>query len=239
MELEEIFLDAYSQKGAGRENNQDSVGMLDWINDQTISDRFTENFTKTILPSLFLLADGVGGHAKGDTASRKSIQIIKEQFDRSIEGFNILKGIISAHAALSVKPQILNSQMGTTIVGLVLCPDRAEIFNVGDSRLYLKCKKNLRLLSVDDRIDKTHRNIITQCIGGSTKIPKPHLLSLKRKKKDEFILLSDGVTDWLSETKIFEILSSNEDNKSSLICQEAIKAGSKDDVSALIVKRLN
>ena len=96
----------------------------------------------------------------------------------------------------------------------------------------------INLLSIDDNDETKPKNIITQCIGGVTKTPKPHFLSLKYEKKDTFILLSDGVTDWLSETKIFEILSSNENEKSSLLCREAVRAGSEDDVSALIVKRL-
>ncbi|MBH88804.1 MAG: hypothetical protein CMF71_06230 [Magnetovibrio sp.] len=238
MKFEEVSVDAHSQKGARRESNQDSIGALGWINNQNISDTFAANFTETILPKLFLLADGVGGHAHGAFASRKTIQIIVELFDRSAEDFNILNGILAAHAELVVKPQNLNCQMATTIVGLVLCQNRALIFNVGDSRAYLISNKKINLLSIDDNDETKPKNIITQCIGGVTKTPKPHFLSLKYEKKDTFILLSDGVTDWLSETKIFEILSSNENEKSSLLCREAVRAGSEDDVSALIVKRL-
>ena len=238
MDIEEISVDAHSQKGARRENNQDTIVAFDWVNDQNIPDTFNANFTEKILPNLFLLADGVGGHEDGAIASRKSVEIVMELFDRGATDFNITIGIVAAHSALNLRPQSSHRKMGTTIVGLVLSPNNTLIFNVGDSRAYLIGKKKLLLLSIDDVDETKPRNIITQCIGGGAKIPKPHLLSLKREKEDAFILLSDGVTDWLSETKIFEILSSTEIEKSLLICKEAVRAGSDDDVSALIVKRL-
>ena len=69
-------------------------------------------------------------------------------------------------------------------------------------------------------------------------MPKPHFKTLQSDKAETFILLSDGVTDYLSDAKIHEILTSSEDKKTSLLCREAVNAGSDDDVSALLVKRI-
>ena len=70
-------------------------------------------------------------------------------------------------------------------------------------------------------------------------MPKPHFTTLQSQKAESLILLSDGVTDWLSEAKIFDILSSSERKKTSLLCREAVNAGSDDDVSAILVNRIS
>lgn len=237
MSLESIYVEAHSQKGMGRANNEDSLSVLGWLNDPYTTDSFSAILKKNDLPELFLLADGVGGHEHGARASRQSILTISKKFDASSPDFNITNGVSAAHTKINLEPRTQMRQMGTTIVGLVLNSHNTLIFNVGDSRAYLLRREKLNLVSIDD-VDVTRpKNVITQCIGGGGKIPKTHFTTLQSKKADTFILLSDGVTDYLSDAKIFEILSSSENKKTALLCREAVKAGSDDDASALLINR--
>lgn len=237
MELRTITLDAHSQKGVGRASNQDAIGTLCWTSDQGKPDTIRSTMTQNDNPHLFLLADGVGGHEYGAIASRQTIETIVHQFSGDAENFNIAAGINAAHTTLNLKPTISHRQMATTIVGLVLSRNTALIFNIGDSRAYALGNKELKLLSIDDVDETKPKNVITQCIGGGKKLPKPHFLRYQNTLSETFILLSDGVTDYLTEDKIFDIISSVATNKSLLICSEAIRAGSDDDVSAMIITR--
>ena len=176
MELRTITLDAHSQKGVGRASNQDAIGTLCWTNDQGNPDTIRSTMTQNDNPHLFLLADGVGGHEYGAIASRQTIETIVHQFSGDAENFNIAAAINAAHTTLNLKPTISHRQMATTIVGLVLCLNTALIFNIGDSRAYALGSKELKLLSIDDVDETKPKNIITQCIGGGKKMPKPHFL---------------------------------------------------------------
>ena len=116
MSLDNIFVDAHSQMGIGRANNEDTLKVLDWINDPNTPDSFSANLTENDLPKLFLLADGVGGHEHGARASRQSIVTIQAQFDANVSDFNIAAGISAAHTKLNLEPQTQMRQMGTTTV---------------------------------------------------------------------------------------------------------------------------
>ena len=77
-------MEAHSQMGVGRANNEDSLGILDWANNPNTPDSFSAHLRENDLPKLFLLADGVGGHEHGARASRQSILTIGAQFDPTI-----------------------------------------------------------------------------------------------------------------------------------------------------------
>ena len=162
-------VDSHSQKGVERENNQDALGIMNWRSNPQMPDGYQVVLTDSELPKLFLLADGVGGHENGAIASRIAIDTIFDQFNSSAQDFNIKSAISLAHSVVTQQPQYLVRQMGTTVVGLILCPSGNVVFNVGDSRAYLATNDQISLVSVDDVVPKGPSNLITQCIGGGRK----------------------------------------------------------------------
>lgn len=117
---------------------------------------------------LYLVADGMGGHAAGEIASHQSIEAISafvkdhgtqsnnnwpygKVFDLTIEGNALVSGIYAANDTLCAlqkeKPEL--NGMGTTVAGLRLSGNEATLAHVGDSRIYRYRKNNLELLTND------------------------------------------------------------------------------------------
>ena len=235
MEKISFKVSAHSQRGAKRKLNQDSLGIKDWRNQKEFSDSFNINLAAFDLPALLLLADGIGGHDEGEIASKTAIDKIFQSFDYKAEDYNIPSAIIEAHSTLNLFSPLSYRPMGTTILGIVLNPFGATLFNVGDSRGYKLSNGKLDKLTTDDVANSAQTNVITQCLGGGTKVPKPHYSKQHYSPGDSFILMSDGITDWLLEDDIYKIVKTCGSESAVELCHQAVKAGSGDDVSAVVI----
>ena len=119
---------------------------------------------------VFIVADGMGGHANGQGASKMTIGIIAERIVRELlmpplsneksgeappqmdedSYVALVRGAIEdANAALCQANQRDKSDMGSTLTGFMMVGDHAYIFNVGDSRSYLVRDGNLHQLTID------------------------------------------------------------------------------------------
>ena len=158
--------------GIRRESNQDYM--------------YTSETAVGNLPNLFLLADGMGGHAAGDYASRFTVEKVAELVGKSTftEPVAILKQAISEANALllaEADKDVSRQGMGTTLVTATIIDDRMYVSNVGDSRLYLVSddkmiqvtrdhslvEEMVRLGEMDKEDAKVHpdKNIITRAVG--------------------------------------------------------------------------
>ncbi len=117
-----------TDKGRTRNTNQDYV--------------FCEENAVGSFPNLFIVADGMGGHNAGDTASRMCVEEVVSQIEQSTKVTPIgtfEQAVAAANEKVfqaSLSDKALNG-MGTTIVATVVFGDTAYIVNVGDSRLYV------------------------------------------------------------------------------------------------------
>ena len=91
-------------------------------------------------------------------------------------------------------------------------------------------------ISHDDVGDQTPQNVITQSLGGGSKLPKLNPRKLSYCQDDIFVLVSDGISDWLENDDIHQIVKLNDADSSFHLCSEAVRAGSGDDVSAVVIK---
>lgn len=119
---------------------------------------------------VFVVADGMGGHANGQGASKMTIGLIAERIVRELlmpplaseksgeapaqmdedTCVALVRGAIEdANAALCQANQRDKSDMGSTLTGFMMVGDHAYIFNVGDSRTYLVRDNNLHQLTID------------------------------------------------------------------------------------------
>ena len=214
---------------------------------------------------LYLVADGMGGHAAGEVAAHLAAtwipRIVLEKCGEpdflvkpsaQVSVINILKTASHEILVASLKnPE--HAGMGTTVVLGLIRGDRAMIANVGDSRAYLFRKNELFRLTRDhsafqELLDKglvseneqrghPGRFQLTQCLGHDSEI-HPAVVNLQIKSGDQVLLCSDGLHDMLNDSLIQDVLMRHEDLRSS--CEELVAAakhaGGLDNITVLMIK---
>ncbi len=234
-----------SKTGPVRSSNQDAFFAMQLQSDVLIA----------------AVCDGMGGAAAGNVASKTAVKIISEQLksafaalpddDFDSEG-EIKKAFCDADDGIRelVAKHPDYAGMGTTAVLLVAYNDKAYVAHVGDSRCYNLDGETLTRLTKDHSyvqmlIDnneiteseaETHpnKNIITRSIGGLAKAVPDIILT---KAEGQFLLCSDGLTNYVTEDRILEIMISSSTTQKAVtkLVSEAIKNGGGDNVTALIV----
>lgn len=200
---------------------------------------------------LWLVADGVGGHANGEVAARIVGDSVVEKLTA---GEDLENAVLEAHAA--VLKEIASrdsSNMGSTVVALRLQDDRYEICWVGDSRAYLY-NGILRQLTRDHNpvnellargaitpeqaAIHPERHVLSQSLGVSDSIRvKPGHVRGKLEAGQQFLLCSDGLTDELDDTAIAAQLKvcTTPDEQVKTLIDQALAAGGRDNVTVIVV----
>ena len=210
---------------------------------------------------LFIVADGMGGHAAGEVASEMATRIIAEEF-RPVRGMSdeeLMSQLVGAIRAAneSIFRRTLSEHdkrgMGTTATVLDLLPRRYLIGQVGDSRAYLLRGGVLTQLTKDhsyvqEQVDAgrltpeearvhPYANVITRCVGSSSDVV-PDLFIGTLEVGDLVLLASDGLTGMLDDENVREIMMSGmglEEMVDALIAG-ANHRGGLDNVTAILVK---
>jgi len=201
---------------------------------------------------LCLVADGMGGHAAGEIASRLAAESLVQQARAMTNEVEITKAIESANAAVheSMAQDPARIGMGTTIAGILAGEDAVFAFNVGDSRAYQVVDRHIHLLTLDDtpsfavdgpevRTGQTS-HALTQCLGG-TPDPMaiaPHIQRLPPIGRQRFLLCSDGLTDMLDQYAIEACVQDDAELVVSRLFAAAMNAGGSDNISVVIIDYL-
>jgi len=207
---------------------------------------------------LFALADGVGGHAKGEVASQTAIEAVLEGFREAPKGQSLtaLLQSLVRKANTSVLDAGMNSGMATTLVACALRYDRAVIGHVGDSRCYLVRGKSAALLTRDHTIASEHsrlgllssgeiaraetRHILSRSLGTELSV-SPDVSEYQVLPGDVLLLCSDGLHGAVSDKEIAAIISETPDVElaaRALVALANEKDGS-DNVTAQVVRVQN
>lgn len=207
---------------------------------------------------LWVVADGMGGHAAGEVASAIVAETVRNQV---AEGHSLKDAIQqSHHDVLDAAANGHGGQgMGSTIVALKVLGNTYQIAWVGDSRAYLWSPKSegkrLQQLTTDHSYVQmlyqtgaiseaeldTHpeKNIITQCLG-SLELESVNVETVEGewKNRDCFILCSDGLSDAVPSETIDSILANanNTDTAVKNLIQTALSCGGKDNITVTIVE---
>ncbi len=227
--------------GKVRPHNEDSIAVGSWIGTGTML-KPGRGIAESNWPLLLLVADGVGGHAGGEVASRISADYLSGyEFDNS-DDFNLPTVLIQASRRIidqaSQSPSLWG--MATTVVGLLVHPDRIAWFNVGDSRAYRIFESDLVQLSIDDVPDWDREwgrsHVITQVLGGtfSTEEIVPHVGTIPGGHESRFLLCSDGLTDMMSDTEIASAIQTSNYRTVEELLKRAIAAGGHDNISIVV-----
>ncbi len=236
-DLPHIEVTALSHTGGVRDNNEDSITVAGWVSDVAMSAPRRSRHALAE-PLLLAVADGMGGHAGGEVASRYAIKRLAEE-RASNSAADIGARLATIHAELyqtmKAVPSLLG--MGTTVVGLLLSATRAVWFNVGDSRIYRHRGGRLEQLSVDDVPSGPRSGLITQTLGGSPGfLPMaPHIGEEDLVLPSRWLLCSDGLTDMLGDAEIERALAASDEDALRALFTAAMQAGGADNISIVLV----
>lgn len=230
--------------GIRRESNQDYM--------------YTSETAVGNLPNLFLLADGMGGHAAGDYASRFTVEKVAELVGKSTftEPVAILKQAISEANALllaEADKDVSRQGMGTTLVTATIIDDRMYVSNVGDSRLYLVSddkmiqvtrdhslvEEMVRLGEMDKENAKVHpdKNIITRAVGVLPEV-SADFFEVELEPGDMILMCSDGLTNMVRDEEIRQIILGQRDivEKAEKLVETANKNGGRDNITVVLIE---
>lgn len=209
------------------------------------------------LPNLFIVADGMGGHAAGDYASKYTVETIERDVEESKETeiFQILgEAIDDANTFLRQKAAMDTDLqgMGTTVVAAVVKDKELYVANVGDSRLYIVNKEEIRQITVDhslveemiqngglDRISaRTHpdKNIITRAIGAMDYVDID-FFSEEIQEGDVILMCSDGLSNMVEDEQIREIVCGEGtlSDRGNRLVDLANENGGRDNITVVLV----
>jgi len=206
-------------------------------------------------PAVYVAADGMGGYAAGEVASRLLVDTVRG----CLAGHDVIGTADLRDAVLAGNRSILNcvarhpeyQGMGTTATILHLESGEARWAHVGDSRLYLLRDNELRQITRDHSYVEglVARGTITREEARSH--PKKNMLlravgigsdldvdtgSFPLADGDVFLLATDGLTNMVDDSSITALLRIPESDPAKALVAEARRCGGRDNITALVVK---
>jgi serine/threonine protein phosphatase PrpC len=210
--------------------------------------------------ALFIVADGMGGHAAGEVASEIAVDTVTKAYYEDEEDdipLSLINAIRRANTLIHQRADenSLRSGMGTTCVAAVLCGNIAFIANVGDSRAYIIRKTGVRqisedhswveeqvragLLTRDQARSHAQRNVITRCLGTQTDVEVdvfPEFLA----EGDTLLLCTDGLSGSINEDDVYTIVNQFVPQESVYhLVERANENGGPDNITAIVVRVLD
>jgi protein phosphatase len=210
---------------------------------------------------LFIVADGMGGHAAGEVASEMAVQILQRELTelRDLEANGVERRMTEALKAANraiherTLKEVDKQGMGTTVSVLIVSGRRYLIGQVGDSRVYLLRDGALTQLTKDhsyvqEQVDAgfltpeqaryhPYSNVITRCVGASPEV-EPDSYRGEVKPGDVFLVASDGLTGMVDDRRLQALLLSRvtPDRKVHQLISEANGRGGLDNITAIVVE---
>ena len=209
----------------------------------------------------FIVADGMGGHAGGEEASRiASMQIQKyliSNWDSSRSSDELLQSALWEANEAILKDQQDHSEradMGTTVVAVVFRPGESpHVAHIGDSRLYRFRSSLLELITedhtwvaralkmgditIEEARNHPFRHVLSRCLGRDD-LHEVDVQPLDIKSGDRLLLCSDGLTEELADEKIaYYLQESTALEKTALSLIEGAKEeGGHDNITVVIAE---
>ncbi len=208
--------------------------------------------------ALFAVADGMGGHAGGEVASRLAIDALQQAFAREPSARGLVEAVRLANRAVwersTQDPDVRG--MGTTLTAAALVPtrdgDRLVVSNVGDSRAYRYASGRLVQMTNDHSVAEElvargelsvaeaavhpHRHILTRALGVAPDVDVDSW-ELAPARGERFVLCSDGLTNEVSEERIAGVLAATSDPQAAAdtLVRLANEHGGNDNVTVVVV----
>lgn len=207
---------------------------------------------------LFVVADGMGGHAGGEIASQSTIERLKHVVDSGeVTTHAIEDALEQAVQDIASHPETTDEGTGTTLTGVFLESIEGEprwvSLNIGDSRVYLLRDQRLVQVTTDHSVvqelissgrlspeeaeSHPYSNVITRAVGASELTP-PDYLGIEVLDGDRFVICSDGLTKELTDYGIQHFLREKDDPAEAVdaMLAAALENGGRDNVTLIVVK---
>jgi len=237
--------------GMKRDHNEDSWGMAE----------YKANRKKAC--GLYVVADGMGGHAGGEVASQITVDTVKTEFDshpptteNNFETWLRETAEMANQAVIAKQAtQTQREKMGSTLVMALICDGKTYIANVGDSRAYLLNSEIRRITNDHSLVERLvelgqitpeearhhpQRNVIYSTMGDPEKM-HVDVFTEPLKPGDRLLLCSDGLSTMIEDNDILSISKSYTDPAKA--CQSMIEIananGGKDNITAVIIQMNN
>ena len=209
---------------------------------------------------IFIVADGMGGHAAGEVASEMAVQIVQRELAPLVEinedaaklvGNTLRKANRAIHDRTLT--EVDKQGMGTTASVLLLAGNRYLIGQVGDSRIYLMRDGTLTQITKDhsyvqEQVDAgfltpeqaryhPYSNVNTRCVGASPDV-EPDSYRGEARTGDLYLVASDGLTGMVDDRRLGQLLGSRAEpeRKVQALISEANGRGGLDNITAIVVQ---
>lgn len=234
-----VIASGISDVGCVRRSNEDSIGLFQELN-------------------LYIVADGMGGHAAGEIASQLAVEHVSQYFQSSpIEEKPKLAEAI-AHANRKIFEKSVDDPalggMGTTIVAVLATDEKLSIAFVGDSRVYLHQNESILQLTHDHSLvnqyikkgliapeaAETHpqKHVLSRALGTTPEV-EVETFTRTPAPGDIYLLCSDGLSNKLSATELNGILLSEAqaglDAIGRRMVHRAKEKGGEDNISVVLL----
>jgi PPM family protein phosphatase len=209
--------------------------------------------------NLYVVADGMGGHAGGDIASALATQHVAKiddvypDSDQAIS--SLLEAMREANRNLSDTVSKFNylAGMGTTMDAVIFTGSIANIAHIGDSRVYLMRDSKLTQITKDhtfvqqlidagriteeEALVHPRRNVILRVLGDTSEEPEFDIHQIEVQPGDRLLLCSDGLCGVVPNYLIEENMKvANLDEAIELLIDEAKEYGAPDNVTVLLLE---
>lgn len=208
---------------------------------------------------IFVVADGMGGHAAGEVASGIVVETMRELVPvPDLTSDDVTRQLLAANQrildAVAAHPD--QRGMGTTATGIALVTaggaDHWAVFNIGDSRVYRDINGTLTQVTVDhsevqELVDagvitaaeaRVHpaRNVVTRSLGTDYAY-QSDMWVLPPYAGERFVICSDGLTNEIDDARLHEILQAHGDPQVAAeeLVRAAVEAGGRDNVTVVVV----
>ena len=210
---------------------------------------------------LYILADGMGGYNGGEIASRLAAETTKNYIQNNFKKIEhdkeaILKLVKDAmeYANMIVYEESKKDEnlqgMGTTLDVCFIYNSKIYIGHVGDSRIYLIKKDIARKITKDHsyvqqlvedkkitREEAEHhpkKNMLLKALG-CTSYVEPDIRARNLEKDDILLMCSDGLTNMVEESKIYEVVRENKEKAPEILVNLANNAGGYDNITVITI----
>lgn len=208
-----------------------------------------------VTDTLVAVADGLGGAAAGEVASRIAVERLAE-LPAMPHPDDLIAAIVDANTRIveSVVQQPEREGMGTTVTGLGVVRldgvDQCAIFNVGDSRVYRLTDDVFERVTVDhSEVEElvaagvisssaaaTHprRNVVTRCLG-TVPAPQPDVWVHRPRQAERYVVCSDGLSNEVADDDIASALRLPDlAEVADVLVRTALESGGRDNVTVVV-----
>jgi len=207
---------------------------------------------------LFVVADGMGGHAGGDVASAIATKRVAEadlEYGAVEDAATALQSAMIAANSLLAETVFEHSEltgMGTTVSGILRVGDQIALGHIGDSRIYRFRDGELEQVTADHTFVQRlvdsgritpeeaavhpRRSVLMRVLGDVDAAPEIDIKVLETRVGDRWLLCSDGLSSYVSEDKLTAILATVRTPQAAAdrMVKESLDHGAPDNVTVII-----